>query len=81
MNTPEPVIVETAEQAAQRADEAERQRDSLARGLLFELGRRALNEAAIAEHPNDLYAQTVVVMGYDPLERIARQLTAERFSR
>lgn len=30
-------------------------------------------------HPTDLYQQTVVVLGFDPLQRLNRSLTAERF--
>jgi hypothetical protein len=65
--------------AEARARNAETQRDSLARALLYELGKRTMNAAAAQAHPNDLYAQTVMVMGFDPLTERARSLTAERF--
>lgn len=37
--------------------------------LLMHAARVITEERARREHPNDLYAQTVTVMGYDPLAR------------
>lgn len=37
--------------------------------LLIHAARVITDEKARRMHPNDLYAQTVMVMGYDPLAR------------
>ena len=63
-----------------RADAAEQTADSLARALLCELALRELRREAVLQHPHDLYLQTVVVLGYDPLGHVSQKLTAERFS-
>lgn len=68
-------------EAEARAVEAERMSDRLARLLVAEIGRREVDKLARETFPTDLYAQTCIVTGLDPLNLLGRDLTAERFRR